>query len=229
MIRNIEDDIRTGCLARTGMEPAELSMQFASFGNDCEFGFVQRHFGAEPISIFRWANPKADMILHGLRTNFADLGEDLAVELDRQQPRREWIIVDRFYALRQHTFIFEGDPKEENIEVNIRRHLAFLRRQLQEDIALGEKIFVIKSAPNVPEQTARTIALALRELGPGWLLWVVDEPGGPAVERVQDGLLKARVNGLLWEGHPRWFEMQCAWAQWLEAMMQAWQLVNQDR
>ncbi len=217
---DVELEVRRECCARTGMEPKDLVCQFASFGNNCEFGFVQRHFGAEPISIFRFSNPQANMILHGVRNQFVDLGTDISVELDVQKPRREWILIDRIYRLRQHTFIFEGDPREQTIQDTMRKHLAFLKRQLLEDIMLGNKIFVIKSVPNVPEQVAREIAVGLREQGSSWLLWTVDEPGGPSVERIANGLLKARVNGLLPEGHPQW--QKFAWVQWLKVMTQAW-------
>ena len=33
---------------------AELFLQFESLGHDCEFGFVQRHFNADPHGLLRW-------------------------------------------------------------------------------------------------------------------------------------------------------------------------------
>ena len=33
----------------------EMLLEFESLGDNCEFGLVQRHFGAEPISLLRFA------------------------------------------------------------------------------------------------------------------------------------------------------------------------------
>lgn len=45
-------------LQRTDMLPSELVARFESLGDNCEFGLVQRHFGAEPVGVFRFPTPK---------------------------------------------------------------------------------------------------------------------------------------------------------------------------
>ncbi len=215
--------IATRITSELGLTAGELVAKFDSFGDNCEFGFVQRHFGAEPLGAFRFANPRAEMIIEGLGKKFADLGTDVVVELDQQQPRREWILVDRIYDIRQHSFIWEGDPREVTIAAKMRRHCKYLRDKLIEDLVEGNKIYVIKSVPDVRPELARRVAAGVRNWGTGSVLWVVDQGTGPAIEDLGDGLLRGCVNGILPQGHPRWGEF--AWSQWLAVMAGAWKIV----
>lgn len=206
---------------RCQLSPQELVTQFESLGDNCELGAIQRHYGAEPLGAFRFSNPTAEKILYGPETKLAELGKELRVELDSQVPKREWILVDPIYNLRQHSFILEGDARGATIQEDMRRYFDFLRRKLLEDITSANKIFVIKAVPDVPPALAKRIAAALRAMGPAWLLWVVNEPNGPHVEVVEDRLLRGRVNGILPEGHANWGKF--AFDQWLEVMRQAWE------
>jgi hypothetical protein len=213
-------------LSRTGLLPKDLAEQFNSLGDNCEFGFVQRHFGAEPLGAFRFSNPKADKILQGIQTRFEGLGRNAHAKLDAQTPP-EWIIIEPDYHLRQHTFIRKGNPREVSIHADAAQFFTLTKRELLDDLDAGDKFFVIKSVPNLPLESAEKIAAAMRLYGPNWLLWVVDEPGGPNVEIVREGLLKACVNGIQPQGHPQWGKFP--FAQWLEAMVQAWELVRSLR
>ncbi|MBV9859459.1 MAG: hypothetical protein JO038_05065 [Alphaproteobacteria bacterium] len=102
--------------ARSGLSCADLVKKFESLGNDCEFGFLQRRCGAEPLGLFRFSNPSHEVILRAIQADFEGFGDDAYVELDQQQPRREWIVVDPVNGLRQHTFMWEGDKEEREIQ-----------------------------------------------------------------------------------------------------------------
>ena len=189
------DDV-TSVLERLGLSPAELVVRFESLGDNCEFGEVQRYFGTEPLGLFRWSNPSAEAILHGLDTDFADLGRNARVELNTE-PWPEWLLVEPDYDLVQHTHIREGELPRETVERQQLGRFQFLRRKLLEDIEQANKIFVVKAQPDVPLETAARIARALRRKGPAWLLWVVVDARPGRVEIVGDGLLRGGIDYLL--------------------------------
>ena len=100
-----------------------------------------------------------------------------------------------------------------------------LRRKLLEDIADANKIFVVKSTPDLPLDTATRIARALRAKGPAWLLWgVVDGAPGQApgeVAIVEDGLLRGRIDYLLQTAF-----LGASFDMWLTLLAKARELVS---
>ena len=190
-------DDAASALGRLGLTPAELVVRFESLGENCELGEVQRHFGAEPLGLFRWSNPSADAILHGLEHDFADLGRNAHVALNGETPLPEWILFEPDYKLTQHTHVRAGELPREVVERQQLGRFQFLRRKLLEDIAQANKIFVVKAQPDLPLDTAARIARALRRKGPAWLLWVVVDAAPGQVEIVHDGLLRGRIDYLL--------------------------------
>ena len=56
------------------LTPGELTMRFESLGSNCEFGLVQRNFGAEPLSLLRWSNLTPTSLCAMLETRFDDVG-----------------------------------------------------------------------------------------------------------------------------------------------------------
>jgi hypothetical protein len=192
-----DDELRGAAEARAGLSIADIAIKFESFGNDCEFGFFQRKCGAEPLGLFRFSNPEHDVIFQEVDSNFKNFGRHSFVELDQQQPRREWIIVDPVNRLREHTFIWDGDQEEEQVRSQQLKRIAFLRRMMTDNIRDANKIFVIKSG-NGKLAVGHTLAIAqaLRRRGASWLLWV--EPGNQvgSVEVLADGLLRGIIDRL---------------------------------
>ncbi len=54
---------------------AELLCHFESLGRNCEFGFVQRLSGAEPMGLLRFAGMSFDALVQALNTRFAGIAE----------------------------------------------------------------------------------------------------------------------------------------------------------
>jgi len=52
-----------------------LLMRFEALGENCELGFVQRHFGAEPLGLLRWAGISNASLVTALDTAFAGVGD----------------------------------------------------------------------------------------------------------------------------------------------------------
>ena len=136
--------------------------------------------------------------MRGLDNGFADLGDPANMQfgLDSGEPR-EYVLQDRAYGLVFHTFIHEGQAVESELIEQQAARLLFLRRKLLEDLAEGEKIFVVKRNGEITEPEALALHAALRRHGPNTLLYVVqgdsEHPLG-TVERVAPGLLRGYVD-----------------------------------
>lgn len=216
--------LRAASERETGVPCAELAARFESFGNDCEFGLLQRRCGAEPLGLFRFSNPEHDVILKAVTSNFEGFTDAVQVELDQQKPRREWILVDPVHRLRQHTFIFEGDQEADAIRSRQLARIAFLRRLAVENLQCGNKIYVIKSGNgSLTHEICARIATALRAAGPNTLLWV--EPGEEVgrIDNLGMGLLRGTIDRLTVQPHGNCFSL-CGW---LAVLTQAWRVAHE--
>jgi hypothetical protein len=155
----------------------ELFMRFESLGSDCQFGFLQREFGAEPLGILRFGGISAANLVRALDNDLVELMEaDDArfiphpVDYQLEVPRAGFDI---------HTLIVPEDP--DAFLVQMRRRLRYLSRKLLEDLQDGEKIFVFKSY-DLTEEELVAVRRAVRRHGQGQLLFVrrpdADHPTG---------------------------------------------------
>ena len=145
----------------------DLFMRFESPGSDCQFGFLQREFGAEPLGILRFGGISARDLVRALDNDLVELMEaDDArflphpIDYQLEVPRAGFNI---------HTLIVPADP--DAFLVQMRRRLRYLSRKLLEDLQEGEKIFVFKAYDVTQEEMAAVLA-AVRRHGPGQLLFV---------------------------------------------------------
>jgi tetratricopeptide (TPR) repeat protein len=176
----------------------EMVMMFEGLGSNCDFGAVQRHFGAEPLGLLRFASVALDKLITALNTRFEGIGaaENTIFEL-RQHPQPEYWLGDKRYNFFMHTFIYpESIPTEEKrrevFEKNCRR-LKYLAGKLVQDLENQEKIFVYQSHLKIETRDIRTAFKAIRRYGPNTLLCVgpsdADHLPG-SVEIVEPGLMR---------------------------------------
>jgi hypothetical protein len=212
-------------LQLAGVPVLDLVQQFESWGRDCEFGLFQRHLGAEPNDLFRFADPTPDMLVKLIRTDFAGFGEQAYVDLDEQQPRREWFVVDRETRISRHTRIFQGDMPQEKVQKTALLWTQLLRAKAVREIAAGQKVYVVKTSQgDLGRDALAEVATALRSKGPGWVLWVeAGEPVGHC-EIVMDGLLHARIDRLC----PRADEYRFSTSGWLRVICAAWNMMQRE-
>lgn len=211
--------------AETGMPAAQFLMQFESLGDNCEFGLVQRRCGAEPLSLLRFSNIGLRDLVLALEAKFEGLGAlDTLRYWTDDSPRREYVLRDSRYSLTFHTFLYHGDVDESRLLQQQAARLTLLRRKLLEDLANGEKIFVIKRNDPAREEEIVALYAALNLYGRNTLLWVVpaDERHQPgAVEPVLPGLLKGSIDRFApnENAHDLSFEL------WLRLCLQARRIV----
>lgn len=142
--------------------PAEALMgRFHSLGDNCEFGIVQRRFGAEPLNLLRFSATHLTHLLRGLDTEFEGLtlAENLACAFGAEpEGQREYIIEQTSYELRYHTFQHEGEVEADTVLPRAHQRLRFQLRLFLQDLAAGQKVFVLK----------RNTPLAMEEVVPVW-------------------------------------------------------------
>jgi tetratricopeptide (TPR) repeat protein len=120
----------------------DFFLGFESLGANCEFGFVQRRFGAEPISLLRWSAIDPDELVRSLDAGFVGLGDEAYFSVFPGW-NHQWDARDSRY-FTYHTYIGVEEAGAEQVARTARRRMAFMRDKLLADLAAGEKIFVYK-------------------------------------------------------------------------------------
>lgn len=169
--------------------PSALFMSFESLGNNCEFGIVQRHFGAEPLSLLRWTSTEADMLATALSRQLDGVGlpEHTRILLDSDYRTR-----DTRYSMVMHTFILPSQATPEELLPKLCKRLQYLRRKLLDDLRAGEKIFLYKAVTPLTDAAIMPLWRAVSAYGPNTLVVArIAEPGHPpgSVRVVEPGLL----------------------------------------
>jgi Flp pilus assembly protein TadD len=172
------------------VEIRDLMLRFQSLGENCEFGLVQRRFGAEPIGLLRWTYVKPERAVQLLSNRFAGIGSEAGTRLNVSK-YGEYFIEDLENDLVFHTFIAQSTADPDGLLTRHRKRLGRLRERLIEDLQNGEHIFVYKVQYGATRSMERMQA-AIRAYGPGALLCVrakdADNPAG-SVTRGSDGML----------------------------------------
>jgi len=158
-------------------DPSQLMQAFENIGDNCEFGLVQRAFGAEPLGLLRFAGLRTPgRLIRMLEEDFRGLGEPGS--LDAVPIGEEFWIRDRIYGVAYHTFRYVHETSAEAVVEENEAKLRYLVRKFREDLEDGEKILVYKRS--VTRDVAEILALqaALNRFGGrNRLLWVTESDG----------------------------------------------------
>jgi tetratricopeptide (TPR) repeat protein len=185
----------------SALTPADLMARFEGLGSGCEFGLVQRHFGAEPLGLLRWGAIPAEKLADMLNAKLANVGNPESVEMFAFGESREFFFRDKRYSLEMHTFIPARPDEYTRVLSQQIQRAQFLARKLLEDLATGDKIYLYKRhVGTLSDAEAYPIYRALRQYGRHALLCVVPAdppafPGGTVVVR-DEGLLFGYVDAL---------------------------------
>ena len=208
-----------------------LLLGFESLGHDCEFGLVQRRFGAEPLGLLRFNSVAYGDLVTALANRFARMGEPDVTELVTMG-NGEYFIRDRRWGLGMHTFVFEHQETAEELYPKFCRRVAFLRDKFLADVAEGRKIFVYVS-PAISEEDLRMLHRAFRVFGPVTLLHVVQgETGGAGIGHAEPGTVRDLGDGLIVAylsrpGRNALRQWNIAFDEWVDVCERARQMVAQ--
>lgn len=167
-------------VARVKDEAAcRLLLGFESVGDDCEFGMVQRRYGAEPLGLLRWNWVPFGDLLAALDAGLARMGEPEHTELWFAEDGSETFIKDKRWGLHIHTFMSRAQVDAAAFYPKACRRVVYLRDKFLAELAAGEKIIVFKSADIQPEHMHRLHA-AFRRFGEVRLLCVKPANADPS-------------------------------------------------
>jgi tetratricopeptide (TPR) repeat protein len=174
----------------------KLLLGFESIGDTCEFGIVQRRFGAEPISLLRWTSTPPHHLVTALNTQFAGVGEaeyTLIAVINGEYTSR-----DKRYHMFSHSFTNENTQTLEQFTKLYLRRMQYLRRKLLEDLADTGKIFVYKSVHGLNDDQVRGIYDAIRRYGgrQGLLCVELENAAHPrgTLRQLDDGLFMGYID-----------------------------------
>ena len=188
-IEVVEDDLRR-----------KLMLGFESLGADCEFGLVQRRFGAEPLGLLRFNDVGLRNLMDALDAGFADMGEPDRTAMIVSNSG-EFYVTDSRWGLGMHTFMFDSRHAAAALLPKMCRRVAYLRDKLRDDLRAGEKTFVYKTDA-IDLDGLRALHRALQQLGRVRLLHV-RRASVPLADRPFDAAVPGRVALLdpgLWVG-----------------------------
>jgi tetratricopeptide (TPR) repeat protein len=192
----------------------EIFGQFEAIGSTCEFGLVQRHFGAEPLGLLRWSVLDAQQLINVLQKQFEGVGEPENTTL--KVVNREWYTEDKNFGMGMHTFILENEEPSERMFPKFCKRIQFLRRKLMTDLRDAEKILVYKSEERLPDDKIVSVFSEVRSYGDNTLLVVMlasDEHKAGTVRELDDGLMVGYVS--------RYFNPKPEIHDWLRVSLKA--------
>jgi hypothetical protein len=184
----------------------ELMNLFRPLGDNCELGLVQRHAGAEPIDLLRFAGlhipieHRLRAITDGIAKGFTDLGGAGTLHFETFDPddsgKQEFIAQENVYHLRYHTARYVGEIDPDRLLQQQLQVLQVWRSKFFEDLRAADKVCVWKSNLPQRESDIRDLLAVLRIYGPNTLLWVAQFDADHAAGTVDDlgrGLFKGYV------------------------------------
>jgi hypothetical protein len=184
----------------TALSPADLMLCFESLGHNCEFGFVQRNLGAEPLGLLRFGGIQPHSLLRGLDTAFEGIDNPLRLRVytERDRTREEFLVRDDRYGVQFHTQMYDDETTSAEVHGKMTTHLGFMQRRFQERLETGQAIYVLHhpGCETVPQ--VLPFLNVLRSYGPHALLYVTADRRVPpgSVEQVKPDLFHGWVDML---------------------------------
>ncbi len=159
-------------------ERRTVMMTFESLGGivtGCEFGAVQRAFGAEPLGLLRWSGMAMHTLIDLLERRLENVGQPSTTQVGYydQPGRREYSVKDLTFGFTLHTHIYEDQMTEQAVFDQVTRRMRFLTRKMLDDLTRRDKIFLFKNTLREPDAAEiERLDKAMRAYGDNQLLIV---------------------------------------------------------
>ena len=166
-----------------------LMKRFVSLGDNCEFGFAQRAFGAEPLDLLRWAATPISILIDLLNQRFEEIGAPQHIRV-RAAPNGEYMVDHLRYRFTWHAFAQVGSVEPTLLHRRECMRLPRLAEMLVDELTEGSRICVIKGPTILSAENVERVQEALRRYGNPELLFVTRQDdtnrAGTAIRRSQN-------------------------------------------
>jgi hypothetical protein len=145
----------------------EIVGRFESLGFNCEFGLVQRHFGAEPLGLLRFTASYFDDLIAALDSEFHGVGEPGQTRLHPDRHDLEYWLSDSRYGFSSHTFITPVTTESEFAKIFHKqcKRMSFLKEKLVTDLKGAAKIFLYYNYDQLTDEQISRLVDAIRRYG----------------------------------------------------------------
>ncbi len=169
----------------------ELAGQFENLGDNCELGLLQRTLGVEQLGLLRFSSATIGKLADAIDSGFDRIGDLSAV--DGVVGAGEWAMYAPAYDMMWHTWISPETTSQQAILAQ-QKKTGYLAKKLIDDLAAGEKIFVVKRDRTLSEPEIMPLFLSMQRRGKSPLMWIsVDPYRANTIEQRLPGLLHARI------------------------------------
>ncbi len=163
----VDPDNLLGLRARENTPAYTLTKIYETFeplGANCEFGFIQRHRGAEPLSLMRWTSITPENLIRLLEQDLAGYDDATHYSLEGMV-EKEFILRESAYDTMSHTGVNSADIAPEELLVRLTRRQTFLKRKFLSELSTGQKVYIYKAIDQITEIEMEAIELNLARLG----------------------------------------------------------------
>jgi hypothetical protein len=202
-----------------------LLSRFESIGENCEFGLVQKYFGANQVGLFKFPGASINDLIVGLLSGFKDLTAPDHFVISVDDTDRDLFVYKSKSTIYNLTF-YAGMMKSTDAEILKRiemTRLNLLRRKFLEDLSDAAKIFVFKSNQDVDVESIRRLLRAMHHHGAATLLWVtlaVGEKYPGLAEKIDDKFYRGYIDRFAPGENAGDFSEEC----WKTLCINAWTL-----
>jgi hypothetical protein len=196
-----------------------------NIGRNCEFGAIQNHYGVKPISLLRWAGSNRCDLACAIRERFSRLGQSatgIGNPPNRAATDQFWWLTDTAYKIIFHTGERPSETSVEEALAKTRRRWARLAEMQIESFRDATKLFLFSDKTLRSPDDARDLFNAIRDVGPAWLLVVIERPecAGHAM-MIEPGFMIGYVDRLTNAGQANTFQIDY-WPPMLEQAYALW-------
>src|ERR1700744_5417882 len=146
----------------------DLVLQFESIGDNCELGLVQRHAGAEPLGLLRFAGAPLRNLLRGLNARFANINDPSHIRIVPENG--EYMVKLTKYDFTYHAHVKIGEMEPEALHRQQTRSVRFLAEKLIAGLERPSKILVFRQNESLSASDLVDLRIALSAYGSGILL-----------------------------------------------------------
>ena len=148
-----------------------LVQSFENLCDTCEFGLVQRHYGVEPVSLFRFAGVTPEKLVELLALEFAPIGDPQHTRVEDQHD--EYLIYDDRGYFILHSMVKKSEVHAQRYLQQQTARLGFLKRKQIADLQAARKTFICRRTGDaISDEMLLVLSAGMRRYGDNLLLGI---------------------------------------------------------